>query len=492
VPESFDAVIIGGGPNGLAAAIALAQAGRSVQVIEAEAIIGGGCRSAELTLPGFVHDICSAVHPLARSSPFLSQLPLARHGLRWIEPEVQLAHPLEEGAAIVVRDLGQTAGRLGADGGAYRDLVSPAVGQWNFIIGELTGPFRVPLNPRKLWKTASIGVRLIQPATLLARRLHTPAGRALLAGCAAHSMLRLSEPLSGGIGLILLASAHSVGWPIAAGGSQHIADALASYLKELGGRILTGRRIISLDQLPPHRAALLDLAPRQVLEIAGKELRRHRWAGLYLRQLRRFRYGPGVFKIDLALDGPIPWRDPEVLRAATVHVGGTLEQIVEAEAAVAEGRIPDRPFVLLSQPSLFDRSRAPEGRHTVWAYCHVPNGSTVDMTERILNQVERFAPGFRDRILAAATRGPADLERYDPNYVGGDIGGGRQDIWQFFTRPAVQPDPYRTPDPAILLCSSSTPPGAGVHGLCGWYAARSALRGVLRESGHRLKEPAII
>jgi phytoene dehydrogenase-like protein len=483
VPESFDAVVIGGGPNGLAAAITIAQAGRSVQVIEAEATLGGGCRSAELTLPGFMHDICSAVHPLARSSPFLSQLPLDRYGLRWIEPEVQLAHPLEEGAAIVVRDLNTTARRLWPDGGAYLDLVARAAGQWKFVMGELAGPFRVPLDPRKLSKAAGLAIKLVQPVTLLARRFRTPAARALLAGCAAHSMLRFSEPLSGGFGLIFLASTHAAGWPIAAGGSQQIVNALVTHLNELGGRVLTGRQITSLNELPPHRAALLDLAPHQVLKIAGKELGRRRWGGLYLRQLRRFRYGPGVFKIDLALDGPIPWRDPEVLRAATVHVGGTLEEIAESEATVADGRISDRPFVLLSQPSLFDKSRAPEGRHTVWAYCHVPNGSTVDMTERILNQIERFAPGFRSRILATATRGPADLERYNPNYVGGDIAGGRPDIWQFFTRPALRPDPYRTPNPAILLCSSSTPPGAGVHGLCGWYAARSALRGVLRYAG---------
>jgi phytoene dehydrogenase-like protein len=418
---------------------------------------------------------------MGRSSPFFSQLPLQRHNLRWIEPDVQLAHPLDEGSAIVFRDLGATARQLGRDADAYLDLLRPAVRDWDVITGELVGPLRIPYSPRKLSAVVRFGLRAVQPATILAQRFRTPAARALLAGCAAHSMLRLSEPLSGAFGLIFLASAHAAGWPIAAGGSQQITNALGAHLAELGGSIVTGRPVGSLGQLPPHRAVLLDLAPRQVLELAGKQIHRHRWGKLYLRQLRRFRYGPGAFKLDMALDGPIPWRDPEVFRAASVHVGGTFEEIARAEATVTEGRIPEQPFVLLAQPTLFDASRAPPGRHTVWAYCHVPNGSTVDMTDRILRQIERFAPGFRDRILAVSSRAPADLERYNPNYVGGDIGSGRLDVWQFFTRPAWQLDPYRTPDPGILLCSASTPPGAGVHGLCGWYAARSALGGVLCE-----------
>lgn len=480
----LDAIVVGGGPNGLAAAIVLARAGHSVQLIEGEATVGGGCRSGELTLPGFIHDLCSAVHPLGRSSPFFSQLPLERHGLRWIEPPVQLAHPLDDGAALLLRDLDATARRLGPDARAYLDLVSPVVRRWDLIIGELTGPFRVPLDPRKLVAAAGFGLHAIQPLTALARRFKTPAARALLAGCGAHSMLGLSELLTGGFGLIFLASGHTVGWPIPAGGSQRIADALAGHLKELGGTIVTSRPVGSIDELPPSRAVLLDITPRQVLEIAGGRLGSWRGSGRYLRQLRRFRYGPGAFKLDLALDGPIPWRDPEVLRSATVHVGGTFEEIVAAEAAVTGGQVPERPFVLLAQSSLFDPSRAPEGRHTAWAYCHVPNGSTVDMTERILGQIERFAPGFRSRILAISRRGPADLERYNPNYIGGDIAGGRTDIFQFFTRPAWRPDPYSTPDPGIFLCSSSTPPGAGVHGLCGWFAARSALRKALgRGSG---------
>lgn len=472
---AFDAVVVGGGPNGLAAAITLARAGHSVQVIEAEPTVGGGCRSAELTLPGYVHDVCSAVHPLGRGSPFFSQLRLERYGLRWIEPAVQIAHPLDDGAAIVVRGLEATAGRLGPDADAYIRLVEPCVANWDLIIGELAGRLRVPLEPRKLRAAGRFALRAIQPLTLLARRFRTPAARALLAGCGAHSMLRLSEPLSGGFGLMLLASAHTVGWPIAAGGSQRITDALAAHLVELGGEIATSRPVTAIAELPPHRLALLDLTPRQVVEIAGERLERHRFGGWYLRQLRRYRYGPGVFKLDLALDGPIPWRDPEVLRAATVHVGGTLEEIAAAEARVAEGRIAERPFVLLAQPSLFDSSRAPAGRHTVWAYCHVPNGSPVNMTEPMLAQVERFAPGFRQRIVAVSSRGPAELEQSNRNLVGGDIGGGRADLGQFFTRPAWRLNPYSTPDPKIFLCSSSTPPGAGVHGLCGWYAGRALL-----------------
>ncbi len=477
--EELDAIVIGGGPNGLAAAITLARAGRSVRLIEGQPTIGGGCRSAELTLPGFVHDVCSAVHPLGRASPFFAQLPLARHGLQWIEPDVQLAHPLEGGAALVFRGLGETAKALGPDGEAYLRLIGPAVRHWELIMGELVGPLRIPRTPAKLLAAAQFGFRAVQPATRLAHRFRTPAARALLAGCAAHSTLALSEPVTGTFGLLFLAAGHAVGWPIAAGGSGRIAEALAAHLLELGGEIVTATPVTSLDALPPHRAVLLDLTPRQVLDIAGQRLAHHRSGSSYVRQLHRFRYGPGIFKVDLALDGPIPWRDPNVLRAASVHLGGTLEEIAAAEAAVAEGRIPERPFVLLAQPSLFDPSRAPAGRHTVWAYCHVPNGSTADMTERILAQIERFAPGFRDRILAISTRSPADLEQYDPNCVGGDIAGGRPDLRQLFTRPAWRPDPYRTPDPAILLCSSSTPPGAGVHGLCGWYAARSALRGIL-------------
>lgn len=478
--DRLDAVVVGAGPNGLAAAVTLAEAGRSVRLIEGEATIGGGCRSAELTLPGFVHDVCSAVHPMGRSSPLFARLPLERHGLRWIQPEVPLAHPLEDGTALLLRDLDPTAARLGPDARAYTELVRPLVAGWDVVMRDLVGPLRLPSSLRSAWIGARFGLHAVRSITGLARRFRTAGARALLAGCGAHSMLGLSEAGTGAFGLIFLAAGHAAGWPIAAGGSQRIADALAGYFRELGGEIVTGRPIDSLDELPAHRAALLDLTPRQLLALADARLLDHAGGRLYVKQLRRFRYGPGTFKLDLALDGPIPWRDPEILRSATVHVGGTLEEIVAAEAAVTAGRIPERPFVLLAQSSLFDPTRAPPGRHTAWAYCHVPNGSTVDMSERIINQIERFAPGFKDRILARSVLSPAGFERYNPNYIGGDIGGGRPDLGQLFTRPAWRLDPYRTPDPRLLLCSSSTPPGGGVHGLCGWYAARSALRGVLR------------
>jgi phytoene dehydrogenase-like protein len=478
---AIDAIVVGAGPNGLAAAITLQGAGRRVLLLEAAPTVGGGLRSAELTLPGFVHDVCSAVHPLGRSSPFFRQLPLARHGLRWIEPGIELAHPFDDAeTAFVHRDIGETAAALGVDARAYSRLLGSVAGSWRLIVGDLAGPFRIPRNPLTALRAARFGLSALQPATLLARRFRTPQARALLAGCAAHSMLRLTEPLSGGFGLTLLGGAHAVGWPIAEGGSQRLADALAVHFLELGGEIETDRYVTTLDDLPPHRALLLDLTPPQVLRLAGNRFRRRRFGGIYTRQLRRFRRGTGVFKLDIALDGPLPWRDERILEAGTVHLGGTLEEIAASEDAVRRGRVPDRPFVLLSQPSLFDSTRAPAGKHTVWAYCHVPNGSRVDMTQVILRQIERFAPGARDRVLAIASRGPAELEDDNPNIVGGDILGGLQDLRQFWTRPAIRRDPYSTPDPGVFICSSATPPGGGAHGICGWRAARSALRSALR------------
>ena len=473
--DSYDAVVVGAGPNGLAAAIELARNGRSVLVVERNETVGGGSRSAELTLPGFTHDVCSAIHPLGRASPFLASLPLAEHGLEWIEPPVQLAHPLDDGsAALVWRDLDRTADGLGRDAARYRRLMRPIVRDWDLIVDQMLGPLRPFQAARHPFALGRFGMLSLLPTTLLARPFRDERTRALLAGTAAHAMLRLDRPVSAAFGMTLTASAHAVGWPMPRGGSQAIADSLASYLRSLGGEIVTGREVASLDELPAHRSVLLDLTPRQVLAVAGSRL-----GGLYATQLRHYRYGPGSFKLDMALDGPIPWRNPDLLQAGTVHLGGTMAEIVSSERAVALGRTPARPFVLLAQQSLFDPSRAPDGRQTVWAYCHVPSGSDADMTEPILAQVERFAPGVRDRVLALSAKGPAELERYNPNYVGGDINGGLQSLTQLFSRPAVRFDPYTTPDPSIFVCSSSTPPGGGVHGLCGYYAARSALRGIL-------------
>lgn len=468
--------MVGAGPNGLAAAITLARAGRSVLVVEARPTVGGGTRSSTLTLPGFVHDVCSAVHPLGRASPVLAEWPLAEHGLEWIEPPVAIAHPLDDGsAALVHRSLDATAAGLGVDGDRYRRLFGPVARDWDLIVRELLGPLRVGGPLRHPFAFGRFGLGALQPATWLAQRFRTPQARALLGGVAAHSFLQLDRPITGAFALTLLGSAHAVGWPIPRGGSQHIADALASYLRSLGGEIQTGREVTSLDALPLSRAVLLDLTPRQVLRLAGS-----RFSALYRRQLRGYRYGPGVFKMDLALDGPIPWANPALLQAGTVHLGGTLPELVAVERSVARGRPAGRPFVLVSQPSLFDPSRAPDGRHVVWAYCHVPNGSRADMTDAILGQLERFAPGIGSRVLGRSTLGPAALEKYNGNYVGGDINGGMQDLWQLWTRPAIRLDPYSTPDPSLFICSSSTPPGGGVHGLCGYHAAQSALRGVLR------------
>ncbi len=473
-----DAVVVGGGPNGLAAAIVLARAGRTVRLLEARDTLGGGCRSAELTLPGVIHDVCSAVHPLGRSSPLFRELGLAQHGLKWIEPPIQLAHPLDDGsAALVHRDIAETMSSFANDHDArtYRRWIEPLVHDWELIVSSLLGPIRPLALARHPFALARFGLPALAPAATLAHRFRSPAARALLAGAGAHSFLPLSAPMSGGLGLALLVSAHAVGWPIPRGGSQRITDALASVLRELGGQIETDVEVRNMRELPSHRAALFDLTPRQILSIAGDRLR-----GIYPAQLRRYRYGPAAFKLDLVLDGPVPWRNPALAAAGTVHLGGRLDEVMASEEAVARGKVHERPFVLLSQPSAFDSTRAPAGQHVVWAYCHVPNGWDGDATGAILRQVERFAPGFRDRILAQHVLRPSELEAYNANYVGGDINGGLQHWAQFFTRPAVRWDPYSTPDPRLFVCSSSTPPGGGVHGLCGLHAARSALRRILR------------
>ncbi len=472
MPEGgAEAVVVGSGPNGLAAAIALARAGRRVRVLEAEASLGGGCRSAELTLPGFVHDTCSTVHALALASPFLRTLPLAEHGLELAHPQAPLAHPLDDGSAVMLeRSVEQTASGLGADELAYRRLFGPLAADAETLFAELLAPPHPPRHPLLL---ARFGLSGVRSAVGLARsRFEGERARALLAGCCAHSMLSLRAPVSAAFGIVLALTAHAVGWPVARGGSQRLTEALAAHLRSLGGTLETRRRVDSLDELPAggSQPVLLDVTPRELVRLAGPRL-----PDVYRRRLRGFRHGPGVFKLDWALDGPIPWTAPEVARAGTVHLGATLEEIAESEEAATRGRHHERPFVLLVQPSVFDPTRAPAGRHTAWAYCHVPTGSVRDMTAAIEGQVERFAPGFRDLIAARSAMDSAELERRDRNYIGGDINGGTQDLRQLFTRPVVRPVPYSTPLPGVFLCSSSTPPGGGVHGMCGYWAARAAL-----------------
>jgi phytoene dehydrogenase-like protein len=465
----YDAVVVGSGPNGLAAAILLQQKGLSVLVLEAKSTIGGGLRSAELTLPGYLHDICSAVHPLAAGSPFFQTLPLAEHGLEFIYPPVAAAHPLEgDVAAMLIGTVEETAEKLGGDADVYRGLVGPVVRDWGDLAPVLLGPLHFPKNPLML---ARFGLKGLPSAASLAQRFRTREARALVAGMAAHGMLPLTNCATAAIVLVFLATGHTKGWPIPRGGSMSIAGALAGYFLSLGGKIETGVPVRSMAQLPSSRCVLLDMTPRQLLQLGG-----HRWSSLYRWQLERYRYGMGVFKIDWALAEPIPFLAEGCRQAGTVHIGGDFEEIAASEAMTARGMIAERPFVLLAQPSIFDPSRAPEGMHTAWAYCHVPNGSREDMTGRIERQVERMAPGFRERVLARHVYDTAQMEEYNPNYVGGDINGGMMDIRQFFTRPVLRWSPYRTSEKGIYICSSSTPPGGGVHGMCGYHAARRALK----------------
>jgi phytoene dehydrogenase-like protein len=473
-----DAIVVGSGPNGLAAAIELARRGASVRVLEARSEIGGGIRTAALTLPGFAHDVCSGCHPMGVLSPWFRSLSLESHGLHWIRPLASVAHPLDgEPAVLLRRSLHETASELGEDARAYERLFTPLLREPHALLADVLAPLRIPKHPLRL---ARFGVPGLLPATTAFRlRFRGARARALLAGCAAHSILPLERPLTAAVGTLFAWTGHVDDWPVAAGGSQAIARALAAHLREVGGRIETDTYVRSLADLPPARVVLFDTSPAQLADVCAPILP----AG-YLRRLRRYRYGPGAFKLDWALDGPIPWRDPRCLEASTVHLGGTLEEIAAGEAAVWRGEHPERPFVLVVQQSQFDPSRAPEGKHTGYAYCHVPAGSTVDLTEVVERQVERFAPGFRDRILARHKMGTADLQAENPNYVGGAITGGVADLCQQFTRPVARLDPYSTPNPRLFLCSASTPPGGGVHGMCGYFAARSAVRRLERLAGN--------
>jgi phytoene dehydrogenase-like protein len=468
--ETFDAVVVGSGPNGLSAAVALAQAGASVVVLEAADEIGGGTRTAELTLPGFHHDVCSAVHTTGILSPFFRSLPLEEHGLRWIVPRASVAHPLDDQHAVMMwKSLEETAVGLGADARSYHELIAPFLGNPDRFFRDALGPLGWPRHPGIFMR---FGMKAMWPARLFANwQFQQSRAKALFAGCAGHSILPLDKMFTAALGLIFSIAGHVEPWPVAAGGSQAISRALESLLREVGAQIRTGVRVTSAAELPAARVYLFDTSPDQLASVAKPVL-----PNGYVRRIGRYRYGPGAFKVDWALDGPIPWRDPNCLEASTVHLGGTLEEIAAGEAAMFRGEHPRRPYVLLCQQSQLDPSRAPPGQHTGYAYCHVPGGSTVDMTEAIENQVERFAPGFKDRILARHTMNTHDFHRYNPNYVGGAITGGVADIFQLFTRPVARLDPYTTANPRLFICSASTPPGGGVHGMCGYHAAKSALK----------------
>ena len=464
-----DVIVVGSGPNGLSAAITLARAGLQVRLIEGSDTPGGGCRTSELTLPGFQHDVCSAVHPLAASSPFFTSIDLAAHGVTLCTPKVAFAHPLDGGRAVAVTgSVEETAGGLGRDARAYRQLIGPLVRDSGLTLPEILAPIRsVPRHPLAMTR---FGLAGLPPASVVARRFRTEEAQALFAGVSAHSMLPLSAPVTSAFGLLLTMTAHMVGWPVVEGGSGRLTGALLAELAALGGEVETGWWVRSLDELPPARAVLLDVTPRQLIALAGDRLpARHRAA------LRRFRYGPGVCKVDFALSGPVPWAAPACREAGTVHLGGTLAEVARSEADVTAGRLPERPYCLVAQPGVVDSSRAPAGQHTLWAYCHVPAGSPADVSGLIEAQIERFAPGFRDLILAKSVRTATDMERYNPNYVGGDINGGAGTLLQTVLGPTPSWNPYRTAVPGVYLCSSSTPPGGGVHGMCGQNAARAAL-----------------
>lgn len=471
VNSRYDGIVVGSGPNGLAAAIRLAQRKLSVLVVEAAPNPGGGLRSEELTLPGFTHDVCSAVHPMALASPFLRTLPLEEFGLKWIHPEIPLANTLGPGGAVALRrSVAETAEGLGADGAAYQRLFGPLVKRWEHLAYEFLQP--LPHWPKHPIELAAFGMQAMRSANGLVKSwFKTDAARALVGGLAGHSFLDLKEMPSASFGLVLGMMGHAVGWPVAQGGTRQFGAALIGLLRSLGGEVQTGFQVNSLAQLPASRVVLLDVGPRQFVRMAGDQMP----AG-YRRRLERFQYGPGIFKIDYAMSGPPPWTSDICSRAGTLHIGASYEEIALAEQTAAKGEIPERPFLLLTQPTRIDPSRAPAGRHIVWCYCHVPNGSTVDMTSRIEAQLERFAPGFRDLVLARRTTNAVQQEQKNANMVGGDVNGGRANIRQLLARPVLSAQPYRTPLQGVYLCSASTPPGGGVHGMCGFHAAELALR----------------
>ncbi|HET7274214.1 MAG TPA: NAD(P)/FAD-dependent oxidoreductase [Longimicrobiaceae bacterium] len=472
VNNEYDAVVVGGGPNGLSAAIRIAQAGHSVAVIEARDVVGGAAATAELTLPGYYQDTFSAIHPLGVGSPFFQTLPLAEYGLEWIHPPTAIAHPLEDRpAALADRSLTATSTRLGVDAEAYFKLLEPFVSRWSELAVDALAPLHFPKHPFLL---ARLGFKGLRSADSLARSSFSgEQARALFAGAAAHCALPLTNAATAAYGLVLMAAAHAVGWPMPRRGSVAIAEALSEYFRSLGGEIVTGMRVRDLRDLPRSQAVMLNLTPRQILELEGTEL-----PDSYRSNLEDFRYGPGVFKVDWALDGPIPWSDPTCSDAGTLHLAGNMEEVAASEHLPWNGGVPEKPFVLASQPSLFDATRAPDGKHTAWGYCHVPNGSDADMTAKIEAQVERFAPGFSKLILARHSMGPAKLESLDANLVGGDINGGAPNLGQLFFRPMAKRVPYATPTKGLYICSASTPPGGGVHGMCGFHAAEVALESI--------------
>jgi phytoene dehydrogenase-like protein len=470
----YDAVVVGSGPNGLAAAITLQRKGFAVLVLEAKDTIGGGLRTKELTLPGFKHDVCSAIHPMAVASPFFADIPLDKFGLRFTHAPIAAAHPFDHGgAAILSRSLKDTIALLGKDADNYKRLIEPVIENWPDIAADAMGPLRFPKHPLKM---AAFGLNAIRSADCISKRFETEEAKGLWAGMAAHSIQPLTNWASAAIGLVLSAVGHLHGWPIPIGGSQAIADALGSYFISLGGTIQTNVEVTSLNQLPPARAVLFDVTPKQLLKITGDE-----FSGLYKKQLTNYRYGMGVFKVDWALSEPVPFTSDHCRQAGTVHLGNTFNEIALSEQETSSGKHPEKPFVLFAQQSKFDITRAPQGKHTAWAYCHVPNGSATDMTAAIENQIERFAPGFKDTILAKNTMNTVEIQAYNPNYIGGDINGGIIDIRQLYTRPAVKISPYRTPKKGIYICSSSTPPGGGVHGMCGFHAAQAVIQDLKKQ-----------